>query len=665
MDNNTAQAQEEMSSDIYRNQNADQWANFDSPENYISPPLPPSSELINWAESLEMAAAPSETDRYAPAAPETNKLPPLSEQLQVSEHLTAIPGRGAASTILEPDFSNSTIFFPADFASQQTAGQLTTFPEVGNSIPRNPRGHTRTFVSGPPRTSPPSWDSNALAPLSFQTAPNGNASFIYNNHGRDFTSANPASDKFGQYPIPERQRSNGQQPYYSSQQKNYGYQSPQPQQYYGHPLPQPQRKYTSPNALPQAFSQQSPEFFRIPKDEYHQYKALLAAKNAGNPKKRARDDDNAEGDARGAKNARPDNIKQQMEIQRSYGPLPARRGDWSAPVINREPLRYTLQGEIDLHFKFTDRGFLEYVMHFLSGNGGLTLWVQTSPSDSANRYPAPSSSNCRFENCPARKHTIKKGEFRVCLDEWTEHRSQYPNSIDPFYNAGYVHLYCLEKLIDFPSLCKTGLVQGDNRSFGEGRNKMAITRDHASMLTIVNKYIAESTSMPAEGRADSWYLDKSLCVLLTKEHISKQHSTRQKVRETRNPDGATIDKHLGDLDLQMAMHAALKGKRPHPSKDKKRAPYNTKNKRKAATIDDDGEGEFVPDTNILNAPRKKRRVDPPPPVDTFPGYNPQEQNAIRAQLRLQYPDASPTTIESKLQMYLFDSARNRHENLDF
>ena len=184
---------------------------------------------------------------------------------------------------------------------------------------------------------------------------------------------------------------------------------------------------------------------------------------------------------------------------------------------------------------------------------GLTLWVQCVPADSGSRYPTVESSKCRFEGCPVPKNTIKKGEFRVCFDEWDWH----PNAAkkDPFHNAGYVHLYCLEKFVDFPQLCKTGLVKGDNRKLRDGRNKMAITRDHQSMLQVVDDFIASSNSLPVQGRNPNWF-QNSLTIALTKEHMKLQPRARQSVRESRN--GASIDKHMNNPDEMVRLQGIMR-----------------------------------------------------------------------------------------------------------
>lgn len=91
--------------------------------------------------------------------------------------------------------------------------------------------------------------------------------------------------------------------------------------------------------------------------------------------------------------------------------------------------------------------------------GGLTLWIQRTPRASSDfEYGHPEASLCRFENCE-HNNVIKTGDVRVAFDELTNNT---PN-LDPKHNAGYAHLSCLEKQVDFPTLCKDLKVKAENR----------------------------------------------------------------------------------------------------------------------------------------------------------------------------------------------------------
>lgn len=84
-------------------------------------------------------------------------------------------------------------------------------------------------------------------------------------------------------------------------------------------------------------------------------------------------------------------------------------------------------------------------------NSGLRLWLQRNPSDSKRRYGHMSTSRCRLSNCVADLNLIGQAQYRVCFDE----RHAQEGNYDPMHNAGYCHLYCLEKYCDFARVCAT------------------------------------------------------------------------------------------------------------------------------------------------------------------------------------------------------------------
>jgi hypothetical protein len=94
----------------------------------------------------------------------------------------------------------------------------------------------------------------------------------------------------------------------------------------------------------------------------------------------------------------------------------------------------------------------------------LKLWIQKSPTDSARRYQSPNHAKCRFKDCPAQLYqtgTIIHGHYRVAFDErWHAHGK----NVDPFHVAGFAHLYCMERFLDFEAVCKLGIVEVDKRS---------------------------------------------------------------------------------------------------------------------------------------------------------------------------------------------------------
>lgn len=272
-----------------------------------------------------------------------------------------------------------------------------------------------------------------------------------------------------------------------------------------------------------------------------------------------------------------------FDSSRFYSPLAEPPKSWNPPHSPDTLFQYNAQGELDPQCAFSREQVLNYLTHHplhtfyqslpSTKRSGLTLWIQTTPADASKRYPTKLSSKCRFCDCPAPNRSIRNGQFRVAFDE----QSTFDKSSDPFHNAGYVHLFCLEKNFDFPRLCKRFNILGDDREIPEGRNKMAITRDHPAMLDIVNDFI--QTSIPWGGkRPENWY-EHSLSLALTRHHLGHQSKMRQRVRDTRN--GNSIDRHLNNLDIMVEIGEAIRSRRASEEKQ----PRNSR-KRKASEIED-------------------------------------------------------------------------------
>jgi hypothetical protein len=176
---------------------------------------------------------------------------------------------------------------------------------------------------------------------------------------------------------------------------------------------------------------------------------------------------------------------------------------------------------------------------FLGKNSRLTLWIQVTPADAGRRYPSASSDKCRFADCPIPHNTIRKGFFRVAFDEHDASGLQ----IDPYRCAGFVHLFCLEKFCSFPSICQNLNVQPDRRNLPEGKNKMAITRDHGEMFEVVSTFIQSAKNpMP-------WDYEQTLSFQLTSKHLELEPKVRHTTRKRRG--GNHIALHKGDLDKFM------------------------------------------------------------------------------------------------------------------
>lgn len=234
------------------------------------------------------------------------------------------------------------------------------------------------------------------------------------------------------------------------------------------------------------------------------------------------------------------------------------QNSWTSPATGFT-FHYTRHGELDLGMKFTPDEIVDYTNqhqnHTLIGNGdtksgGLTIWIQNTPADSSSRYPHKMSSKCRFASCPIPARTISKGDYRACFDEWAWSNDK---RIDPFHNAGYAHLFCMEEQLDFGQVCQSFVVRGDTRHFRAEANKMAITRDYSEMLDIVDTYIKDAQPRPS--RPDAWF-EESLTKRLVSYHLTHEPVQRQGIRDARG--GNSLDKHMGNLRVKMVNAAQIK-----------------------------------------------------------------------------------------------------------
>ncbi|KAK4188659.1 hypothetical protein QBC35DRAFT_495618 [Podospora australis] len=209
-------------------------------------------------------------------------------------------------------------------------------------------------------------------------------------------------------------------------------------------------------------------------------------------------------------------------------------------------------------------------------NRKLTLWIQTCPAQTNDRYVlAASSGKCRYKHCPGAAKSIMKGFFRVAFDEFSDLTGTV---LDPFHNAGYMHLHCFEMLFDLGYLLHYGAaahgfaIKPEWRFFPyETRNPMSLTRDRQEMADAFHHWVQQQKPRcdelqmqnnqaretgGAQGRYyDGFYPDHipphkaRLGCRLTTQHLSTQLKGRYTDREKRG--GAHIGLHKGDLELYM------------------------------------------------------------------------------------------------------------------
>ncbi|CAP68405.1 uncharacterized protein PODANS_7_2870 [Podospora anserina S mat+] len=237
----------------------------------------------------------------------------------------------------------------------------------------------------------------------------------------------------------------------------------------------------------------------------------------------------------------------------------------------------------------------------------LTLWIQNSPSQVNGRYAmGGNSAKCRYKHCPG-KFTIWKGFLRIAFDEFSDKTGLH---LDPFHNAGYMHLHCFEKIFDLAYLIHYGAAQygfqikPDVRTFPiESRNPMSLLRDHPQMLNAYYQWLRDNKQrcdllFMAQADHDGFHIPSppshhtTLGYKLTMYHLSHEVSHRVNMRENRG--GAHIGIHKGNLERFMHIKAKMRDGK------------NNVNKRRSHDDDKEEEESDTQDSITYN-PRPTKR----------------------------------------------------------
>jgi len=121
--------------------------------------------------------------------------------------------------------------------------------------------------------------------------------------------------------------------------------------------------------------------------------------------------------------------------------------------------------------------------------GKMVIWIQKVPSDAAQIYPDRTSNLCRFKDCPIPNRTIRVGHIRVALDEKCTIYKDGKKPYNPYLAAGFTHLYCFERFLNLPRICRQGnvIVRADTRDLRhEEKNKMKLEKN---VVDKVDKFI--------------------------------------------------------------------------------------------------------------------------------------------------------------------------------
>ncbi|KAI2626433.1 hypothetical protein GGR54DRAFT_470309 [Hypoxylon sp. NC1633] len=250
-----------------------------------------------------------------------------------------------------------------------------------------------------------------------------------------------------------------------------------------------------------------------------------------------------------------------------YGPPPPRPQSWGPPDRHDRPLfKYTEFGELEKGKMYSKQEVRKYMFGPKKNDNftlppkipgvpevqgkvrqGLTIWISWVPPQSNDRYPrGPNSQRCRFEDCKDPHNTIRSGFPRVTFDERMNMDGEY---VDPYYNAGYAHLYCFEQHFDMVGALLALDVRPDDRNYKREENLGKLSRQHPEIRSEIDDWFRIEYPKWLQGmrtgnkrKFDYKY---SLSERLVGHMLANSSETRVKLREKRG--GADISKHRGDL----------------------------------------------------------------------------------------------------------------------
>ncbi|KDN60163.1 hypothetical protein CSUB01_07120 [Colletotrichum sublineola] len=240
-----------------------------------------------------------------------------------------------------------------------------------------------------------------------------------------------------------------------------------------------------------------------------------------------------------------------------YEALPEAPAAWGGHDPNNPMFQYNKEGELLPSLRFSREQIFYYLKERKDRGLPLTLWIQNVPHGCKTRVGDDRLRACRWTGCPAHKGTILKGFWRVCFDE---RPATSGKQHDPYHNAGYMHLWCLDRCFDLFEITVAFDLKPDTRYFEkEERNPMAMTRDHDELVMEFEKWrtsqrvaydewqklckINEALGVPTENRLV--VKEAKLWNVLTTRHLALETPVRSNMRKRRA--GISIDKHKGDL----------------------------------------------------------------------------------------------------------------------
>ncbi|OIW33024.1 hypothetical protein CONLIGDRAFT_640183 [Coniochaeta ligniaria NRRL 30616] len=334
---------------------------------------------------------------------------------------------------------------------------------------------------------------------------------------------------------------------------------------YQHPPPAPMQpgfptSYAPPQPLP---PQLSNGYLQPAPDLYQPYGCVSQLKSE--LKRKADEDDLQEGlpPSKKIRHRRDGNRRESNRPSHWYRPLPGKPTAWSpAPKepsgrpgsppakTYREPLfKYNDNGELLGNVRYS-RDELWALLVGKTEDGGrpapsrrgkLTMWIQYAPAFEGHRYGAEASI-CRWDECPVKKNTISKGQFRVAFDERAETSGV---TTDPFHCAGYMHLYCFEEAFNLYGFFFDGRfsIQPDRRVFRhEEKNPMALS---GTLVGVLDAWIQSE----GKARREGGQRGARLWRVLTEAHTAGPGYLEKLDKQ----NDVHVGKYMGDLRLYQQM----------------------------------------------------------------------------------------------------------------
>jgi hypothetical protein len=190
---------------------------------------------------------------------------------------------------------------------------------------------------------------------------------------------------------------------------------------------------------------------------------------------------------------------------------------------------------------------------------GLTLWIGWPAAMANDRYPrGGESTKCRFLNCQY-SQTIKVGEPWVIFDE---RNNEDGEAVDPFHNAGYCHLYCLEFSFDIIQLATHINIRADYRKFKREEydyfnlsNKLPQVHSRV-VATWWEQTVRAHKKACARGERRKRDRPSSLDQALVNYKLSQEPKAHARNRQKRG--GIDISKHRNDPELKRKLQVFKK-----------------------------------------------------------------------------------------------------------